>query len=110
MDRESDNFTAELLLKELGALDGARGTTAAGAGAVRELLANVGVPLAGVRIVDGSGLSLLDRFTVQALVAILEASWLDPDIRPTLGALRFRSRGSAARWETRMRKAPARGT
>ena len=32
MDRESDNFTAELLLKELGALYGNRGSTSAGAG------------------------------------------------------------------------------
>jgi len=108
MDRESDNFTAELLLKELGALDGRRGTTAAGAGAVRELLANIDVPLVGVRIVDGSGLSLLDRFTVQALVAILEASWLDPDIRPTLVAA-LPVAGVSGTLETRMRKAPAKG-
>ncbi|MGZ4394653.1 MAG: D-alanyl-D-alanine carboxypeptidase/D-alanyl-D-alanine endopeptidase [Gaiellaceae bacterium] len=108
MDRESDNFTAELLLKELGALDGRRGTTAAGAGAVRELLANIDVPLAGVRIIDGSGLSLLDRFTVQALVAILEASWLDPDIRPTLVSA-LPVAGVSGTLETRMRKAPARG-
>jgi len=108
MDRDSDNFTAELLLKELGALDGRRGTTAAGAGAVRELLANIDVPLAGVRIVDGSGLSLLDRLTVQALVAILEASWLDPDIRPTLVSA-LPVAGVSGTLETRMRKAPARG-
>ncbi len=108
MDGESDNFTAELLLKELGALYGSRGSTSAGAGAVRELLANVGVPLAGVRIVDGSGLSLLDRVTAQALVAILEASWLDPDIRPTLVAA-LPVAGVSGTLETRMRTAPARG-
>ena len=108
MDRESDNFTAELLLKELGALYANRGSTAAGAGAVRELLANVGVPLAGVRVVDGSGLSLLDRFTAQALVAILEASWLDPDIRPTLVAA-LPVAGVSGTLENRMRTAPARG-
>ncbi len=108
MDRESDNFTAELLLKELGALYGNRGSTSAGAGAVRELLVNVGVPLAGVRIVDGSGLSLLDRFTAQALVAILEASWLDPDIRPTLVAA-LPVAGVSGTLERRMRTGPARG-
>ena len=37
------------------------GTTAAGAAFVASTLADAGVPLAGVRIVDGSGLSLLDR-------------------------------------------------
>ena len=108
MDGESDNFTAELLLKELGALDGTRGTTSAGAAAVRVLLANAGVPLAGVRIVDGSGLSLLDRLTAQALVSILEASWLDPDIRPTLVSA-LPVAGVSGTLETRMRRAPARG-
>jgi serine-type D-Ala-D-Ala carboxypeptidase/endopeptidase (penicillin-binding protein 4) len=108
MDRESDNFTAELLLKELGALYGNRGSTAVGAQAVRALLANVGVPLAGVRIVDGSGLSLLDRLTAQALVAILEASWLDPDIRPTLVSA-LPVAGESGTLESRMRRAPARG-
>ena len=108
MDHESDNFTAELLLKELGALYGTRGSTAAGAAAVRDLLGNIGVPLAGVRIVDGSGLSLLDRLTAQALVAILEASWLDPDIRPTLiSALPVA--GVSGTLERRMKTAPARG-
>ena len=108
MDRESDNFTAELLLKELGALYDDRGTTAGGAAAVRDLLGNVGVPLAGVRIADGSGLSLLDRLTAQALVAILEASWLDPDIRPTLVAA-LPVAGVSGTLESRMRRAPARG-
>ena len=61
MDRESDNFTAELLLKQLGTLVAEPGTTAAGRRLVRSTLADAGVPLAGVRIVDGSGLSLLDR-------------------------------------------------
>ena len=46
MDRESDNFTAEMLLKELGAEIGAGGTTAAGAAVVRRDLAAAGVPLA----------------------------------------------------------------
>ena len=111
MDGQSDNFTAELLLKQLGALgalDGHRGTTAAGAAAVRELLANAGVPLAGVRIVDGSGLSRLDRLTAQALVAILEASWLDPDIRPSLVAA-LPVAGVTGTLARRMRQAPARG-
>lgn len=108
MDRESDNFTAELLLKELGALYGNHGSTSVGAATVRELLGNIGVPLAGVRIADGSGLSLLDRLTAQALVAILEASWLDPDIRPTLvSALPIA--GVSGTLESRMRQAPARG-
>src|SRR5262249_40223807 len=40
------------------------------------------VPLAGVRIVDGSGLSRLDRLTANAVAAILRAAWNDPAVRP----------------------------
>jgi PBP4 family serine-type D-alanyl-D-alanine carboxypeptidase len=86
MDHESDNFTAELLLKQLGALATDHGTTAAGASEVTRVLASAGVPLAGVRIVDGSGLSRLDRLTVDALVTILRVSWQSQDVRPTLVA------------------------
>jgi serine-type D-Ala-D-Ala carboxypeptidase/endopeptidase (penicillin-binding protein 4) len=80
MNRESDNFVSELLLKELGAQAGVRGTTAEGARMVRAALADAGVPVAGVRIADGSGLSTLDRLTAQALVAILRAGADDPRI------------------------------
>ena len=108
MDQESDNFTAELLLKELGAVSAGRGTTAAGAAVVTRQLAAAKVPLAGVRIVDGSGLSLLDRLTVGALVGTLQAAWADPRIRaPLLAALPVA--GVNGTLEDRMRRAPARG-
>jgi D-alanyl-D-alanine carboxypeptidase/D-alanyl-D-alanine-endopeptidase (penicillin-binding protein 4) len=81
MNRESDNFVSEMLLKELGASVLRRGTTAAGGTVVRQLLAEAGVPIAGVRIVDGSGLSRLDRLTAKSLVAILRSGAADPAIR-----------------------------
>jgi D-alanyl-D-alanine carboxypeptidase/D-alanyl-D-alanine-endopeptidase (penicillin-binding protein 4) len=81
MDIVSDNFEAEMLLKELGAVQAGAGTTAAGAGVVTGLLAQAGIPLAGVRLVDGSGLSLLDRLTPDAVVALLETMWKDPEQR-----------------------------
>jgi serine-type D-Ala-D-Ala carboxypeptidase/endopeptidase (penicillin-binding protein 4) len=84
MDLESDNFTAEMLLKQLGLLQAPQGSTAAGAQVVMRQLGADGIPLAGVRIVDGSGLSVLDRLTVDALVAILRAMWDDPALRPAL--------------------------
>jgi D-alanyl-D-alanine carboxypeptidase/D-alanyl-D-alanine-endopeptidase (penicillin-binding protein 4) len=78
---ESDNFAAEMLLKELGATIAPRGSSASGARVVRATLSAAGVPLAGVRIADGSGLSRFDRLTVHALAAILEAGASDPRIR-----------------------------
>ena len=107
MDRESDNFTAEMLLKVLGAAQSDIGTSAAGA-AVTTALSDAGIPLAGVRIVDGSGLSRLDRLTAGALVGILQASWADPDIRPFLVAA-LPVAGVNGTLEDRMRRAPARG-
>jgi len=106
MDRVSDNFEAEMLLKQLGAVQADRGTTSAGVGVVTGLLAQAGVPMEGVRIVDGSGLSLLDRFTANALVTLLTVMWNDPGVRPELlaalpvagrsGTLVDRMRGTAA--------------
>lgn len=108
MDRESDNFTAELMLKELGAVVFGEGTTAAGARVVTRELAAAAVPMAGVRIVDGSGLSRLDRLTVNALVAMLEAVWADPTLRrPFLDALPVA--GVNGTLEDRMERPPARG-
>jgi D-alanyl-D-alanine carboxypeptidase/D-alanyl-D-alanine-endopeptidase (penicillin-binding protein 4) len=81
MDHWSDNFTAEMLLKTLGKEETGRGTTAAGAAVVRRVLARAEVPLAGVHIVDGSGLSRFDRFTPRALGSILAAAWRDDSLR-----------------------------
>jgi D-alanyl-D-alanine carboxypeptidase/D-alanyl-D-alanine-endopeptidase (penicillin-binding protein 4) len=47
---------------------------------VRRELGERGVPLAGVRIADGSGLSLDNRMTARALVALLISAWSDPKV------------------------------
>jgi D-alanyl-D-alanine carboxypeptidase/D-alanyl-D-alanine-endopeptidase (penicillin-binding protein 4) len=106
MDQVSDNFTAEMLVKELGAVQAGAGTTAAGMGVVRAQLVDAGVPLAGVRLVDGSGLSLLDRVTATELVSLLHVMWSDPTMQPELlaalplagrtGTLHDRMRGTVA--------------
>lgn len=81
MNRVSDNFIAESLMKVLGARELGEGTTAAGARVVVAALRARGVPMKGVRIVDGSGLSLYDRLTARALAALLISAWNDPDVR-----------------------------
>ena len=72
MGRESDNYTAEMLVKELGAVSAGRGDDSGGMRVVRDVLAAAGIPLAGVRLADGSGLSSLDRLTATAVVALLK--------------------------------------
>jgi serine-type D-Ala-D-Ala carboxypeptidase/endopeptidase (penicillin-binding protein 4) len=108
MDRESDNFTAEMLLKQLGLAGLERGTSAAGASVVTQVLAEAGVPMAGVRIVDGSGLSRLDRLTTNALASLLKAAWADPVVRPSLLAA-LPVAGVNGTLQHRLLKPPARG-
>jgi len=108
MDVYSDNFYAEMLLKEVGAVQGTGGSAAAGIAVERQLLSDAGVPLAGVRMVDGSGLSLIDRWTPIGLATLLQTMWEDSDLRPYLvPALPIA--GETGTLQHRMRKAPARG-
>ncbi|MET0728922.1 MAG: D-alanyl-D-alanine carboxypeptidase/D-alanyl-D-alanine-endopeptidase [Acidimicrobiales bacterium] len=67
---ESDNSTAELLVKELGR-DALDPTTPGGLARVRALLDEAGVDLTGAVLADGSGLSLENRVTCDQLMAAL---------------------------------------
>ena len=108
MDTVSDNFTAEMLMKEVGAVQDGSGTAAAGIRETRRLLSAAGVPLGGVHMVDGSGLSLLDRWTPAGLAAELRTMWLNPDLRPYLvRALPIAGRTGTLSY--RMRHGPAHG-
>ncbi len=65
----SDNFFAEMLLKDLGARFGTGGTTAAGAAVVRaELATELGIH---PRLDDGSGLSRYDATSPRQVVKLL---------------------------------------
>jgi serine-type D-Ala-D-Ala carboxypeptidase/endopeptidase (penicillin-binding protein 4) len=108
MDVYSDNFYAEMLLKEVGAVQGSHGSAPAGLAVERGLLRAAGVPLGGVRMVDGSGLSLLDRWTPLGLAMLLRTMWQDTDLRPYLVAA-LPIAGETGTLQHRMRKAPAHG-
>ena len=82
VDTDSDNFSAEMLLKTIGREVAGKGTSAAGASVVRRDLAIAGVPLAGVRVVDGSGLSRSNRVTARELATLLVAMRNDPKVWP----------------------------
>jgi D-alanyl-D-alanine carboxypeptidase/D-alanyl-D-alanine-endopeptidase (penicillin-binding protein 4) len=65
----SDNFDAEMILKDIGAHFGGAGTTTAGVAVVRAQLAAFGIH---PRVVDGSGLSRADRTTPRQVVRLIE--------------------------------------
>jgi len=68
-NKESDNFFAETLLKDLASTNGAQGTTARGAAAAVRFARKLG---ARVRMVDGSGLDRRDRAAPKEVVDLLE--------------------------------------
>jgi D-alanyl-D-alanine carboxypeptidase/D-alanyl-D-alanine-endopeptidase (penicillin-binding protein 4) len=74
MLQESDNNTAELLVKELGLRIGGTGTTEAGAAVLRQSLEQRGLDLAQFTVVDGSGLARENLQSCQAIKTLLDES------------------------------------
>lgn len=101
--KDSDNFASELLLKEAGRVVRGTGSSAAGAAAVRDVLAPRGVSVG--TVADGSGLSSGDRQTAAGELSLLksaEASEVYSALRRSLpiackdGTLEKRMCGTAA--------------
>ena len=106
MNKVSDNFYAEMLVKHLGRKLRGAGTTVAGCLIVRRVLEARNVPLAGVRIADGSGLSSYDRATARAIGVLLLSAWRDPAVRqPFFASLAIA--GVDGTLEDRMESGPA---
>ncbi len=78
--QHSDNMAAEMLVKELGVRFGGAGSTAAGLAVIRDHLGAVGLPLAGVATVDGSGLDRSDRLTCRLLLEVLATAGEGSDL------------------------------
>jgi serine-type D-Ala-D-Ala carboxypeptidase/endopeptidase (penicillin-binding protein 4) len=106
MNVVSDNFYAEMLLKQVGARVRGEGTTASGARVVVSELKQRGVPLDGVKIADGSGLSAYDRLTARALAALLISVWSDTAIKDAFIAS-LPIAGVSGTLKDRMTRAPA---
>jgi D-alanyl-D-alanine carboxypeptidase/D-alanyl-D-alanine-endopeptidase (penicillin-binding protein 4) len=79
----SNNHTAEQLLRVVGAQERHIGTVQTGAEAEKGELARMGIPIAGLRIIDGSGLSPFDRVSAMTLARLVAAEL------QTLGGERF---------------------
>jgi D-alanyl-D-alanine carboxypeptidase/D-alanyl-D-alanine-endopeptidase (penicillin-binding protein 4) len=80
----SDNNTAELLVKEIGFAARGEGTRLAGLQEIWNTLAEWKVPLEGVLLEDGSGLSRNDRLTCNAIVAVLEHVGVEGELTKSL--------------------------
>ena len=81
----SDNEGAEVLAHHVALARGEEASFAGASRAVLATLAELDVPLAGVRLHDGSGLARGNRLTSAALLAVLQRA-ADPD-RPDLRAV-----------------------
>lgn len=82
----SDNDTAEMLFRHVALARDRRATWRGARRGLTEVLGELRIPLDGVRIIDGSGLSLDGRVTATALTVALRRA-LSPRY-PTLGSLR----------------------
>ena len=101
----SDNFFAETLIKDLGALKGAAGTTAAGAAVVSSTIASIFH--LHPHVVDGSGLSEADRTSplqVASLLIALAPAQIGPGLRSDMAVA-----GRSGTLELRMRHTVAEG-
>ena len=76
----SDNNTAELMLKEIGLAASGTGTREAGAAAIDSTLTGWGLDTAGLVIGDGSGLSLDNRITCTTMVGVLQHVGFDSPV------------------------------
>ena len=104
MNKPSDNFLAEELLKGLGAGFGGKGSTEAGAEVAAEYLKSAGVT-EGYRIRDGSGLSYRNKLSAHAVVKLLSVMakrddfkvyWKSLAVAGVSGTLKNRMRGTKA--------------
>ncbi|MEV6106514.1 D-alanyl-D-alanine carboxypeptidase/D-alanyl-D-alanine-endopeptidase [Streptomyces sp. NPDC051940] len=74
----SNNMHAEMLTKTIGYEVSGSGTWSAGLAGIRGYLASVGVQTAGLRQVDGSGLSRMNNISGEAFVKLLTAARAEP--------------------------------
>jgi D-alanyl-D-alanine carboxypeptidase/D-alanyl-D-alanine-endopeptidase (penicillin-binding protein 4) len=100
LNKTSNNFVAEQLLKTLGAeTRGVPGTWASGIDAVEEFLAEAGLPRGSFVMKNGSGLNDANRFSARHAVTLLRAMWQRfPVAAEFLSSLPVAGRDGTIRW------------
>jgi D-alanyl-D-alanine carboxypeptidase/D-alanyl-D-alanine-endopeptidase (penicillin-binding protein 4) len=100
LNKTSNNFVAEQLLKTLGAqVKGGPGSFAKGIQVVEEFLAEVGIPRGAYVMKNGSGLNDANRFSARQLATLLRAMWSRfPLHAEYLASLPVAGRDGTIRW------------
>jgi D-alanyl-D-alanine carboxypeptidase/D-alanyl-D-alanine-endopeptidase (penicillin-binding protein 4) len=101
--KPSDNWFAEMLLKDLAVAGGSKGTTPTGAGAAAAFARRLG---SGVSMNDGSGLSRADRASPRQVVKLLDKMRNRPEFDAFFAALPIAGRDGTL--HDRMRHSAAR--
>jgi len=84
MNKESDNFTAEMLFRQLGNGQDSITSDPAKNNKLTEMLKDMGFGEESFRIADGSGLSRYNLCSAEQLVKVLTEVYRDPALRPEL--------------------------
>lgn len=109
LNKVSDNLTAELLLKTIGAEKfGRRGNAENGLRAMRLFLSAAGIDTTAMQLADGSGLSRYNLITPAAVADLLTVVWHDFKLRNVFIAT-LPIAGVDGTLEKRMRGTPAEG-
>ncbi len=83
MNKFSNNFVADQILKKVGAETwGVPGTLEKGVKALQDVLEDIGIPNKNYVIIDGSGLTRKTRVTVRQIVKVLSSAAQDLSIAP----------------------------
>ena len=100
LQKHSNNFMAEQILKTLGAeARGAPGTWAKGVLAVEDFLAGAGIPRGSYLMKNGSGLNDANRFSARQTVQLLDEMWRRfPLASEFVSALPVAGRDGTIRW------------
>jgi D-alanyl-D-alanine carboxypeptidase/D-alanyl-D-alanine-endopeptidase (penicillin-binding protein 4) len=105
VDKDSNNFGAELLLKEVGLRVNGAGSTSAGARAVESVLGDLGITVGSVY--DGSGLSNKDRQSAGGELSLLNKAMTLPTYSTLRAALPIACKDGTLK--TRLCNTPAAG-
>lgn len=108
INKRSQNFYAECLLKLMGARLCGRGSWPAGREVVAEFLEEVGISKGTYTLADGSGMSRNNKFTPRQVTTLLRYMFLHPRGPEFLLTLPF-SGEENLRWESRLSREPYRG-